>query len=246
MVELATDNQQITQAPDDPEISEMIKAGVHLGHSRTKRNPLMGRFVAGMRNNVEIIDLFKTKEMFASARDFLKDLASRGKLVLFVGTQPAAKKAVKEAGEMSNFPAVTDRWIGGTLTNFKVILKRIENMERLEREKAGGEFEKYTKKERMKFEEEIVSLKKKFDGLRLLKSLPDAVFVVNIVHDDLAVREASRMKIPVVALCDTDSDPRMVNYPIPSNDDALPAIRYMMGRIKDSIVDGKKDARGKE
>ena len=246
MVEIIAENQINTAVINDPEIEEMIKAGVHFGHSKTKRNPAMSPYIYGTRNNVEIIDLAQTKEMLGHALEYIKNLASRGKTVLLVGTQPAAKKAVEEAGEEANMPRVSLRWIGGTLTNFKVISKRIETLERLEKEKATGEFEKYTKKERMKLEEEISRLKENFDGLRLLKNMPDAVFVVNIVHDDLPVREANRMKIPVLALCDTNSNPKIVTYPIPSNDDALPAVRYMVGRIKEAIVEGKRNIKKEE
>ncbi|OGZ99463.1 MAG: 30S ribosomal protein S2 [Candidatus Sungbacteria bacterium RIFCSPLOWO2_12_FULL_41_11] len=231
---------------NDQEIEEMIKAGVHFGHSKTKRDPAMSQYIFGTRNNVEIIDLVQTKEKLKQSLDFIKNLASKGKTILLVGTQPAAKKVIEETGEEANMPKVSLRWIGGTLTNFKVISKRIETLERLEKEKATGEFEKYTKKERLKLEEKIIHLKENFDGLRLLKSIPDAVFVVNIVHDDLPVKEASRIKIPVIALCDTNSNPKLVAYPIPSNDDALPAVRYMMGRIKEAIIEGKKNIKKEE
>lgn len=246
MTELATENQINTPLANDPEIEEMIRAGVHLGHSKTKRNPAMSQYVFGVRNNVEIIDIAKTKEMLNRALEYIISASGRGKTILLVGTQPAAKKIIEEAGEETLMPRVNLRWVGGTLTNFKVISKRIETLERLEKEKAIGEFEKYTKKERMKLEESITHLKEDFGGLRLLKGMPDLVFVVNIVHDDLPVKEANRMKIPVMALCDTNSNPKLVTYPIPSNDDALPAVKYMVGRVKEAIIEGKRNIKKEE
>lgn len=246
MSENTIDNNIYVSAGNYTEIEDMIKAGVHLGHSKSKRNPAMSPYIFAARNNIEIIDLVKTKQMLDLALEFIKNLASHGKTILLVGTQPAAKKVIDEVSEETMMPRVSYRWIGGILTNFKVISKRIESLERLEREKATGEFEKYTKKEKGKLEEDIISLKINFDGLRLLKNLPDAIFVVNMVHDDLPIREATRMKIPVIALCDTNSNPKLVTYPIPSNDDALPAVRYMVGRIKEAILEGRRNIQKKE
>lgn len=229
----------------DPEIEEMMKAGVHLGHAKTKNHPAMQPYIFGIRNTISIIDLTRTKEMLAEALDFIKGAAAKTGLILLVGTRPAAKKVIAEAAGKTKMPYFTERWIGGTLTNFKVIRGRVEYMEKLEKERASGEFEKYTKKERMKKEEDIVRLKKNFDGIRTLTRLPDAVFIVDINEDSTAVREARRLKIPIVALCDTNSNADLVNHPIPSNDDALPAVRYMVGRIGGVIEEGQKVAREK-
>lgn len=226
----------------DPEIAEMMKAGIHLGHAKTKNHPSMQAYIFGIRNTISIIDVTKTKEKLALALEFIKGVASRGGIVLLAGTRPAARKIILEVAEKTKMPYFTERWIGGTLTNFKVISKRVEYMEELEREKTSGELEKYTKRERMKKEEEIVRLKRFFDGLRTLKRIPDAVFIVDTTHDTTAVREARRMKIPIVALCDTNSDASLIDWPIPSNDDALPAVRYMVGKIGEAIEEGQKNA----
>ena len=224
----------------DFEIEEMMKAGVHLGHAKSKNHPAMQPYVFGVRNTISLIDLLKTKEKLAAALEFVKNISAGGGMILFVGTRPAAREAVAEAAKKTKMPYFVERWIGGALTNFKVISKRVEYMERLEKEKTGGEFEKYTKKERMKKEEEITHLSKLFDGLRMMKRLPDAVFIVDITHDDTAIREARRMKIPMMALCDTNSNADLVQYPIPSNDDALPAVRYMVQRIGQAIEEGMR------
>lgn len=230
----------------DEELEEMMKAGVHLGHAKSKNNPAMQPYIFGVRNTISIIDVTKTKEKLEVALGFIKSTVAKGGMVLFVGTRPAARKIVKETAEELNMPYFVERWIGGTLTNFKVISKRVEYMEQLEKEKAAGEFEKYTKKERMMKEEEIVRIKKMFDGIRVLKQLPAALFIVDINEDSTAVREARRLKISIVALCDTNSNADLVNYPIPSNDDALPAVRYMVGKIGEAIEEGQRQVKEKK
>ena len=202
----------------------------------------MKEHIFGVRNTISVIDLAKTKTALARAQEFIKETASRGGLVLLVGTRPAARKIIMEVAEKTGMPYFTERWIGGALTNFKVIGKRVEYMETLEREQASGELEKYTKRERMQKGEELVRLRRFFDGLRLLKRLPQAVFIVDITHDDTAVREARRMKIPSVALIDTNANAELVDYAIPSNDDALPAVRYMVTKIGEAIEEGLKTA----
>lgn len=224
----------------DQEIEEMLKAGVHLGHAKSKSHPSMQPYIYGIRNTISVIDLLKTKEKLTVAAAFLRAVASRGGIILLVGTRPGARKVIAETALRLGLPYFTERWIGGTLTNFKVISKRVEHLMTLEKEKATGDFEKYTKKERMRKEEEIVRLKRFFDGLRTLTRLPDAVLVVDMTHDTTAVREARRIRIPIVALADTNSDITGIDYPIPSNDDSLSAVTYMMRRIETAIEEGKR------
>ena len=232
--------EDVTSAPGaDPEGSEMLEAGVHLGHVRSKRHPAMAPYVWGMRSNVEVIDLTKTKEKLAAALAFLRQVAAEGKLILFVGTRPSAKDLIRRTADALGCPYVCQRWIGGTLTNFRVIRKRVETLEGLEHEKASGGFEKYTKWEQLELEKEMARLAENFDGLRRLARLPDALVIVDISHDRTALREASRMKIPVAALTDTNTDPRLVAYPIPANDDARPAVAYMLGRMEAAVREGQ-------
>lgn len=223
------------------EMEEFLKAGVHMGHTKSKRNPAMSRYVFGVRNNVEIIDVAKTVVMLDEALTFVKKLVAEGKKILLVGTKPAARRAVQEAGEETDMPYVTIRWIGGMLTNFKVISGRLQELLDLEQKKSRGDLEQYKKKEKIKLEEKLRNLQHTFAGVRNLTKLPDAIFVVDTIHDNGAVREALRLGIPVIALVDTNTNPAQITYPIPSNDDALPAIRFMVGKIKQAILDGKKE-----
>jgi len=230
----------------DPELEEMIKAGVHLGHSKSKTHPAMQPYIFGVRNTISLIDLTKTKEKLQEASEFLRKVSSGGGIVLLVGTRPASREIILKIAEKTKMPYFVERWIGGTLTNFKVISKRVEHMETLEHDKATGAFEKYTKKERMKKDEEIEKLRKYFDGLRRLKRLPDALFVVDITHDMTAVNEARKTNVPIIALTDTNSNSGLVNYPVPANDDAMSAVRYMVGRIGEAVEEGQRQAVKKE
>lgn len=229
--------------PIDPEIEEMSKAGVHLGHAKSKFHPSMAPYLFGVRNSVSLIDLVKTKEKLDLALEFIRAIAAKNGIILLVGTRPAAKKIIREMGEKTGMPYFVERWIGGALTNYKVISKRVEYLERLIEERRTGEFEKYTKKERMKKGEEIERLTKFFGGVRTLKRMPDAVFVVDITHDLIAVNEARKVKIPVIAFVDTNSNADLVTWPIPANDDALPSVRYMCGRVLAAIEEGTREAK---
>ncbi len=238
---MTAENTGLPVVSPSPELEAMMKAGVHLGHSKSKDHPSMKEHIFGVRNTVSVIDLTRTSTALTKAEQFLKERVAKGGLILLVGTRPAARQIILDITAATAMPYFTERWIGGTLTNFKVIRKRIEYLETLEKEKAAGEFEKYTKKERMMREEEIVRLKKMFEGLRMLSRLPDAVFVVDTTEDTTAVHEARRMKIPIVALCDTNANANEIDYAIPSNDDALPAVRYMVGRIGTAIEEGLRE-----
>lgn len=232
------------QAPlaEDAELKAMIDAGVHIGHTKSKRHPHMEPYIWMVRNGISIIDVVKTREQLTAACGFLQSAAGKNGIILFVGTRPSARAVVREAAVSLGMPYVTGRWIGGTLTNFKVISKRIETLVSLEQKQASGEFEKYTKKERLLLEKQIEKLRADFDGLRLLKKLPAALVVTNIPHHATAIREASRMRIPVVALADTNADPKMVAYPIPSNDDAPSVIRFMVGQFQAAVEKGVREA----
>ena len=237
-------NSESSSVFSDSETEQMLKAGVHLGHAKSKNNSSMKPYIFGVRNTISVIDLLKMKEKLADASRFLTDVAARGGIILLVGTRPAARKIILEIAEKLDMPYFVERWIGGTLTNFKVFTKRIEYMIELERALASGELTKYTKWEQIQKTTELERLKRFFNGLRALKRLPDAVFVVDTTYDTTAVNESKKMKIPLVALVDTNANADRVDYPIPSNDDARSAVRYMVGRVGDAIDRGIRQMQG--
>jgi len=218
---------------------EMLKAGVHFGHKTTKWNPKMAPFIFGVRNDIHIIDLEKTILKLNEALVFVKKIAKAGGVIIFVGTKKQAKSYIKEIAIKANMPYVADRWIGGLLTNFSIISKQIRLMEQLEADLASGALDKYTKKERVMIEKKIKKLNQKFGGLRLLKKLPDAVFVIDINEDRIAVNEAREKNIPIIALADTNTDPGLATYPIPANDDALSSIKIIVNKIVEEYEKGK-------
>ncbi|MDF1498399.1 MAG: 30S ribosomal protein S2 [Patescibacteria group bacterium] len=219
----------------------MLKAGVHFGHKKAKKHPKMDQYVFTTRNGVNILDLGKTKTKLTEALEFIKDTSSKDGIILFVGTKRQAKKIVKVAAEKCDMPYVTERWLGGTFTNFEKIATSIKRLETMIEQKESGEFEKkYNKKERLELDREIVRLEKKFGGIKKMKKLPEAVFIVDIKEEETAVIESNFKNIPIVALVDTNNDPNLVDFVIPSNDDAVGAIELITGAVADVILKTKK------
>lgn len=221
----------------------MLKAGVHFGHQKSRRHPKMEPYVYAVRNNVSIIDLRQSLEKLEEAREFAKKIAGQGGVILFVGTKKQTKKIVEESAKKCGMPYVAERWLGGTLTNFRIILKRIEDFRRMKNEKESGEWkDKYTKKEQVEFSKDIKRMELKFGGIKDLNKLPDAMFIADPKENETAVREAKTMNIPVIALADTDANPEDIDYPIPANDDAIGAIEMMVNSIGEAIMNGKGKA----
>ncbi len=220
-------------------IKELLEAGAHFGHQTKRWNPKMKPFIFGRRNGIYIIDLQQTVALFQQAVEFVADLALRGGTVLFVGTKRQAQEAVAEEAGRVGMPCVTTRWLGGTLTNFGTIKKRIERLRYLETLDADQHRrEGLTKKELIGLEKERAKLSKVLSGLRGMSSLPSAVFVVDPQKEHIAVTEARKLRIPVIAVVDTNCDPDLVDFCIPGNDDAIRAIRLFASRIADAIQDG--------
>ncbi len=215
---------------------EMLKAGVHFGHKKSRWNPKMKSYIFGLRNDVYIIDLEKTMEHLEKALDFIKDIIKNKGKILFIGTRPQSQSLVEEAAKNCKMPYVVLRWIGGLLTNFGIIRKRVEHLINLEKKKASGELKKYTKREQQNIDEEIQKLKKKFEGIKELEKLPEAILILSIKEQTTAIKEAKKKNIPVIGLVDTDSDPSLVDYPIPSNDDAVSALKFMLDKIEKAII----------
>ena len=225
---------------DYPTLEELLKAGVHLGHVASRWNPKMEPFIFTTRNRVHVIDLEKTLDRLKKALEYVKKVASEGNAVLFIGTKRQSKDAVQKAAKDCGMPYVTIRWLGGTFTNFKTIQKTVKKLERLQQMRDAEDFEKkYTKKERLLMEREISKLENLFEGIKSMKKLPQAVFAIDINHDRIAVREAKSAGVKVIALVDTNSNPKEVDYPIPSNDDAVKAVSLMARLVSDAVNEGK-------
>lgn len=223
-------------AKQDPVIEEMTKAGLNFGHKTSKTHPKMRQYIAGVRNTVHMFDLAKTKEKLQQALDYMKALREEGKTLLLVGTKIQAKNLVKETATACSLPYVSERWIGGTFTNFGTIAKRIEYFRGLEQKKETGELEKYTKKEQLDIAEELKNLELHFGGIKNLSKLPDAVFICDLDKNQLVLKEAKDKGIPVIAIVDTNIDPALVDYIIPANDDAQSSVRYILGKVQELYV----------
>lgn len=221
-------------------IKQLLEAGVHFGHKTSRWNPKMKKFIFGERSKIYIIDLERTEECLNKARDFIMDITSKGEMLLFVGTKKQAQEVIKQEALRCGMHYVTERWPGGMLTNFATIKKSINRLKEIETMKVDGTFEKLTKKEVSLLEKELIKLNKNFSGIVAMERMPKAIFIVDTKKEDTAVREARRLSIPVIGLIDTNSDPDLVDYPIPANDDAIKSIRMVASFIGDSVIEGRK------
>jgi small subunit ribosomal protein S2 len=220
-------------------MKELLEAGVHFGHQTKRWNPKMQKYIFGERNGIYIIDLQKTLKKFREAYAFVRDLAAKGGAVLFIGTKKQAQDTVfEEAGRCGMF-YVNQRWLGGTLTNFETIRKSIGRLKKLEEMKEAGEWERLPKKEALELDRERQKLEKALIGIKAMEQLPAAVFIIDPRKEKIAVAEAQRLGIPIVAIVDTNCDPTGIDYPIPGNDDAIRAVRLITARIADAILEGR-------
>lgn len=221
-------------------MEDLLKAGVHFGHITRRWNPKMKEYIFMEKNGIHVIDLRKTLKAIDVALDALKEIVQQGYDVLFVGTKKQAKEILKEEALRANQPFMVERWLGGTLTNFSTIRKSIRHLEALEKKKVDGTFEKITKKERLMIEREIEKMKKVFEGIQNMKRLPGAMFIVDIKKEEIAVKEANRLNIPIIAIVDTNCDPDLIDYPIPGNDDSTKSIRLFAKLIADTIIETRQ------
>jgi len=222
------------------DIKEMAEAGLHFGHQTSKTHPKMKPFIHGTRNSINLIDLDKTKEGLEKALEFIKKEISENKTLLVVGTKIQARRLVEDFGKEHDLTYVNERWLGGTISNFEIIKKRIDYFNELQRKKETGELEKYTKKERGQFDLELGRLEKKFKGIRNLEKLPDIVFVLDITKDALTIKEAKSKEITTIGVCDVNSDPSSVDWAIPANDDSVSSIRYILNKLSESVKKGEE------
>ena len=226
-------------------MKQLLEAGVHFGHQTRRWNPKMRPFIFGERNGIHIIDLRQTVDQIADATKYVTDLTSNGGTVLFVGTKKQAQTAVAEHATRSSMPFVNYRWLGGMLTNFQTIQKRIFYMRELRRLEASGEINALPKKERLKLRRELAKLEQNLGGVVDLQKTPDAVFIVDVNTETTAVTEAARLGLPVIALVDSNSDPDLIDYVIAGNDDAIRAADLVAGAIADAAIEGRRLASGK-
>lgn len=217
---------------------DMLKAGMHFGRKKAAFNPLMEKFVFTVRDGICIIDLLKTQEKIGEMIEFLKKYLAENKLILFVAATKQSRESVKTLAEKLGMPYVLDRWIGGTLTNFKVIQARVKKLEDMERQMAEGKLDKYTKKERLMFEREAAKMKERFDGLKRLVRLPDLLFVSSVKEGQLPINEAKRMHIAVTGIANTDADPGALQQVIPANDRSRMSVDLIINAIQDGLAVG--------
>ncbi|OGF24284.1 30S ribosomal protein S2 [Candidatus Falkowbacteria bacterium RIFCSPLOWO2_12_FULL_45_13] len=229
-----------------PSIEEMLKAGMHFGHRTSKWHPKMEPFIFGSRKGIHIIDLRKTQNLLGAALDYLKKQAQEGKAILLVGTKMQVKNTLKKIAEEAGMPYVSERWLGGLLTNFAVIRNLVRKFKDLVEKRQSGKLDKYTKKERLDFDRLIAKLETNVGGLVSLIKAPDVIFIWDIKKEKTAFTEAIQKKIPVVAVCDTNVNPEGVKFVIPANDDATKGIKLVMDLIKEAILEGKAEGQKKE
>ena len=219
-------------------MKELLEAGVHFGHQTKRWNPKMKEYIFGERNGIYIIDLQKTLKLFKEASKFVTELCASGKTILFVGTKRQAQDAVAEEATRAGMPYINQRWLGGLLTNWVTVQKSVKRLQELDEMATDGRYELLTKKEVIKLERERKHLQANLAGIKTMKRLPDALFIVDSNNEAIAVKEARKLGIPVVAVVDTNCDPTVVDYVIPGNDDALRAIRLFTSKIADSAAEG--------
>lgn len=223
---------------------ELLEAGAHFGHQTRYWNPKMNQYIFGARNNIHIINLEKTVPALNEAMDFVRNAATKKNKVLFVGTKRSAGKVVKENAERSGMPYVDKRWLGGMLTNYKTIRQSIRRLRDLETQAADGTFEKLTKKEALFRQRLLEKLESSLGGIKDMGGLPDAIFVIDVDHERIAITEAKKLGIPVIGIVDTNSNPDGLDFVIPGNDDAIRSIRLFVSAIADAALEGRAEAQG--
>lgn len=220
-------------------MKELLEAGVHFGHQTRRWNPKMKRYIYHERNGIYIIDLHQTLKLIETAYNAVRDIAARGGNLLFVGTKRQAAEAIEAAATRAGMPYVNKRWLGGMMTNFRTIQDRLKHLDDLDRAAESGEWTRLTKKEALTLDREREKLQNYLGGIRNMKSVPEAIFVVDLKREHISASEANKLKIPVIAIADTNCDPDVVDYVIPGNDDAIRAIRLISNKMADAVLEGR-------
>lgn len=222
------------------QLNEMLENAVHFGHKTTKWNPKMKKYIYGAKSGIHIFDLEKSAECLDKACEYLKQTSASGKNVLLVSTKLQASSMIENAAKETGMPYVVHKWIGGLLTNFATMKKRIAYFNKLSDENKSGELSKYTKKEIANLKKELTKLEAGLGGVKDLTRMPDAIFVADVVRDRIVIREANRLNIPVIGICDSNADPDGIAYPIPGNDDSVKSLAYLINAVKSAILAGRK------
>ncbi len=226
-----------------PTLLEMLQSGMHFGHQQNRWHPKMEPYIFAVRSGVHVINLEKTQRLLAEAAEFVKGVAAKGGTVLFLGTKRQAQAPIKEAAQKCSMPYITERWLGGFITNFEEIKKLLKRFREMKASREAGELEKYTKKERVMFDKEIAKLESYLEGVEQMDKMPDAVFIMDIRHEKTAREEAKVKGVPIVAVCDTNVNPKVVDYVIPANDDAVRSIAMVSNVLADAINEGRELAK---
>ena len=229
-----------------PTLEEMLKAGVHFGHQASRRHPKMKPYIFTKRNNIHVIDLESTQTKLVEALDFVRQIVANGGVILFVASKKQARQIVKESAERSGMPYIVGRWIGGIFTNFDQVGKLLTTLKRLETEEKDGTWQRYTKGEQMDFKKQQNKLREFVGGIQNMTKLPKAIFVIDIKKEKTAIAEANKKNIPIIAMTDTNVNPSLVQYPIPSNDDAMSSIALIANCVADTIVASREAAKAKQ
>ncbi|MEZ0371105.1 MAG: 30S ribosomal protein S2 [Candidatus Sericytochromatia bacterium] len=227
-------------------MKQLLEAGVHFGHQTRRWNPKMKKFIFDERNGIYIIDLQKTMHQLDSVYEEVRSRAQNGEVILFVGTKKQAKESIQEEAERCNMPYISHRWLGGMLTNYTTIQKRVSYLKDLQRQEAEGEFERRTKKEALNLRKKMEKLHRVLGGIMQMRTLPDAIYIVDPKKEYIAVEEARKLGIPIVGIVDTNCDPDLIDYPIPANDDAIKAVRLISSLMADAILEGRSQAKDAE
>lgn len=226
-------------------LEDLLKAGVHFGHLTRRWDPKMKPYIFMERNGIHIIDLQKSMKSLEKAYTIVKEISAADEPLLYVGTKNQAKEILKAEAIRCEMPYIVERWLGGTLTNFSTIKKSIRHLENLEKMTVDGTVDKFTKKERLHIEREIDKMKKVFAGIQDMKKIPGAVFIVDVKKEEIAVKEAQKLKVPIIAIVDTNCDPTSIDYPIPGNDDSTKSITIISRAIADAVLDGREMIKAK-
>ena len=236
---LVEETPSLTGEVSDPvTMKSLLEAGVHFGHQTRRWHPRMKKYIFTVRNGIHIIDLQQTLGLLDDAYAFISDMVARGQSVLFLGTKKQAQETVLQEATRAGAFYIDQRWLGGTFTNFATIQSRIDHLVQLEERKLKGQFQLLPKKEALKLDEQIVRMNRNLGGIKAMTQLPGAIFIVDVSKESIAVAEARRVGVPIVALVDTDCDPDPLDYPIPGNDDAIRSIRLITGRMADAVLEG--------